>query len=156
MTELLFDVPALIVPTPKWTLRQEKVEWDTPVGPRLVTPQIEALLPPSVACLARWLVVVDGHWLHSGPITRSGYCRVHPGDGRKFAWAHRYSYEVFVGAIEPGNVVDHECERKRCCFPGHLSQCTNEENVRRWHLRRKSERLASQLTLEELWLPSAA
>lgn len=45
--------------------------------------------------------------------------------------AHRLSYELLVGPIPPGLVIDHLCKNKRCINPEHLEAVTNVENLMR-------------------------
>jgi hypothetical protein len=45
--------------------------------------------------------------------------------------AHRYSYERFVGPLDPKLVLDHLCRNRWCVNPSHLEQVTNTENVLR-------------------------
>jgi hypothetical protein len=70
-----------------------------------------------------------GCWLWHGATTVGGYgvC-----GGRKHrSYAHRWSYEHFVGPIPDGLEIDHLC-RVRCCVnPDHLEPVTHEENLRR-------------------------
>jgi len=48
------------------------------------------------------------------------------------AWmAHRAVYEVLVGPIPEGHVLDHLCRDRGCCNPYHLEPVTQAENVRR-------------------------
>ena len=53
-------------------------------------------------------------------------------DGKsKLCYAHRTSYEQFVGPIPEGFVIDHLC-RNRCCInPAHLEVVTFAENCLR-------------------------
>jgi len=46
--------------------------------------------------------------------------------------AHRFSYELFVGAIEPGKQILHrrECGNPSCVNPNHLYMGTHTDNVR--------------------------
>ena len=45
--------------------------------------------------------------------------------------AHRIIYEVLVGPIPDGLVVDHLCRNKLCVNPDHLEPVTWAENIRR-------------------------
>ena len=60
----------------------------------------------------------------------SGYGGFHPAKGQTVL-AHRYAYEVTVGPIPDGLVVDHLCRRPACVRPSHLEPVTNLENLRR-------------------------
>ena len=43
--------------------------------------------------------------------------------------AHRYSYEITHGAIEPGKLILHSCDNPRCVNPHHLRQGTQSDNL---------------------------
>ena len=45
--------------------------------------------------------------------------------------AHRVAYEIFVGPIPEGLVLDHLCGVGHCVNPAHLEAVTQEENRRR-------------------------
>ena len=45
--------------------------------------------------------------------------------------AHRLSYEVFIGKIPKGLVIDHLCHNTSCINPIHLEAVTQKENIRR-------------------------
>lgn len=45
--------------------------------------------------------------------------------------AHRVAYELEVGEVPPGLVIDHLCGNRACCNPQHLEPVTQLENVRR-------------------------
>lgn len=45
--------------------------------------------------------------------------------------AHRYSYELFVGKIPDGLVIDHLCNNRWCVNPKHLEPVSQKENIRR-------------------------
>lgn len=47
------------------------------------------------------------------------------------AYAHRFSYESFVGPICPGFEIDHLCRNPSCVNPQHLQSVTHRENMRR-------------------------
>jgi hypothetical protein len=44
-------------------------------------------------------------------------------------YAHRLSYETFVGPIPPGLEVLHSCDRPPCIEPSHLRPGTHQENA---------------------------
>jgi hypothetical protein len=68
---------------------------------------------------------------HSNPKDpRSGYGRFLIGP-KKYAQAHRYAYELLVGPIPTGLVIDHLCMVKRCVNPAHMEPTTRAENTRR-------------------------
>lgn len=45
--------------------------------------------------------------------------------------AHRFSYEMKNGMIDPELCLDHLCRNKKCVNPDHLEAVTIGENVRR-------------------------
>lgn len=45
--------------------------------------------------------------------------------------AHRVSYELLVGAVPSGLVLDHKCRRRECVNPGHLEPVTHRVNILR-------------------------
>lgn len=48
-------------------------------------------------------------------------------------YAHRWSYENFVGPIPDGLQIDHLCRNTLCVNPDHLEPVTGAENLRRSH-----------------------
>ena len=46
-------------------------------------------------------------------------------------YAHRFSYQTFVGVIPQGLEIDHLCRNSLCVRPDHLEPVTHEENSRR-------------------------
>lgn len=71
----------------------------------------------------------DSCWLRTARIERNGYGRFWL-DGRQRG-AHRVSYELHVGPIPAGLVIDHLCRVHACVNPQHLEPVTAAENVRR-------------------------
>lgn len=65
----------------------------------------------------------------NGALSTSGYGRYSNREG--FWQGHRAAYEIFVGPIPAGLVIDHLCRNRRCCNPVHLEPVTSAENTRR-------------------------
>jgi HNH endonuclease len=68
-------------------------------------------------------------WLWSGAIDAGGYARLFFQGKKRFA--HRLSYEYFVGKIPDGMVSDHLCRNTWCVNPAHIEIVTQKENVLR-------------------------
>lgn len=73
-------------------------------------------------------------WEWNGYILANGYgqiaSRVRPTDsGTRLA--HRVAWELLVGTIGDGLVLDHLCRNRRCVNPDHLQPVSQPENVAR-------------------------
>ena len=71
----------------------------------------------------------NGCWIWIGYINEGGY-------GRVTAWgkprlAHRLVYQIEIGTIPEGLVLDHLCRNRKCVNPKHLEPVTSGENTRR-------------------------
>lgn len=69
----------------------------------------------------------DTHWLWTGLKCRAGYGRM--SNGPRKVQAHRFSYELHVGPIPDGMVVDHKCHTPACVNPDHLQVSTVRGNA---------------------------
>lgn len=80
----------------------------------------------------------DGCWTLRLKIDpTNGYSRIRiNGKGR---WAHRVSYEAFVGPIPEGLHIDHLCRNRSCVNPAHLEPVTPLVNTRRSPIAHGSE-----------------
>lgn len=65
--------------------------------------------------------------LWSGANSGNGYGRIYV-DGKTRA-THILSYELFVGPVPKGKVLDHTCRNRACFNPGHLDPKTSRENT---------------------------
>lgn len=71
----------------------------------------------------------EGCWNWKGGKFTEGYGRF--GIGNKDRYAHRVAYEMLVGSVPKGLVIDHLCRNRICVNPAHMEVVTNEENLRR-------------------------
>lgn len=69
-------------------------------------------------------------WLWRGALTSGGYGNFVIHRGTNVA-AHRFAYELLVGPIPEGLVLDHLCRLPLCVNPEHLEPVTERENIRR-------------------------
>lgn len=69
-------------------------------------------------------------WVSNRAKCRGGYTQfVYPGG--RHTQTHRAAYELFVGDIPEGLVIDHLCRVPACCNPDHLEPVTHRTNMRR-------------------------
>lgn len=76
-------------------------------------------------------------WIWTGAITSRGYGALRGDDGQLLL-THRFSYELHVGPIPDGLVIDHLCRNRACCNPTHLEPVTQWENITRGQLVRQA------------------
>ena len=69
-------------------------------------------------------------WNWTGSLNTYGYGCYYAGR-RRLIYAHRASYEAFVGPIPEGMHIDHLCRNHGCINPSHLEPVTVGENIRR-------------------------
>lgn len=67
-----------------------------------------------------------GCWHWTSTITTEGYGQFW--FNRRPRLAHRIAYEMMVGPIPEGLVIDHLCRVRHCVNPGHMEPVTQAEN----------------------------
>lgn len=70
----------------------------------------------------------DNCWIWKAYKNPKGYGRFTVSAGN-IVMAHRFSYQIHIGSIPEGLVLDHLCENKSCVNPSHLEPVTNKENL---------------------------
>ena len=66
--------------------------------------------------------------------------------------AHRVAYELAIGDIPSGLVIDHLCREHLCVYPEHLEPVTQAENVRRGRSTYTDRcRRGHDMTLPDAW-----
>ena len=75
--------------------------------------------------------VVDDNdcWRWNRSLHTGGYAQMTV--DRKTTYAHRWSYETFVGPIPEELDIDHLCRVRNCVNPRHLEPVTRRENLQR-------------------------
>lgn len=69
-------------------------------------------------------------WLWTGSLNNQGYSRFARTHTDEIS-GHRFAYELLVGAIPEGLVIDHLCRVRHCVNPEHLEPVTDRENILR-------------------------
>lgn len=83
-----------------------------------------------------YLVAADGCWEWQRIRNVWGYGRFNVGGTESLA--HRFSYELHIGPIPDGLVLDHLCRNPCCVNPSHLEPVTTAENLRRGDVARSA------------------
>lgn len=78
-----------------------------------------------------WAKVVksNGCWTWNAARTPLGYGVFW--NGSRLVYAHRFAYELLIGAILPNHDLDHLCRCPSCVNPAHLEPVRHRENIRR-------------------------
>jgi len=102
-------------------------------------------------------VTESGCWLWDKSVAKNGYGKVYFKMDQY--WAHRVSYELFVGPIPNGLCLDHLC-RVRCCVnPYHLEPVTTRENnlrgvgISAFHASKQCCKRGHKLTASNTYIP---
>lgn len=74
----------------------------------------------------------DECWNWTATLTGNGYGQFNV-EGRPFK-SHRVAYELSVGSIPEGKVLDHLCRNRACVNPAHLEPVTQRQNILRGDL----------------------
>ncbi len=101
-------------------------------GEQLALPLTGRALRDEARFLAK--IVHQGEcWKWTGARSSNGYGNFafEDVDKRKTVSVHRYSYELFVGAVPEGLQLDHLCRNRLCVRPDHLEPVTGRENTLR-------------------------
>lgn len=110
----------------------------------------ERYIPTEERLLAR-ISRTDNCWLWTGRVMKQGYGEIRTREGDYVGLAHIFSYNLFVGEVPEGLVLDHLCHNRdklcpggnsclhrRCINPLHLEPVTRKVNSERGAHRREA------------------
>ena len=75
------------------------------------------------------IAVVGDCWIWRGCNSGNGYGKISVQGRMKMA--HRHVYEVLVGPVPEGMVLDHLCRNRACVNPNHMEPVTIQVNTHR-------------------------
>ncbi len=84
-------------------------------------------------------------WDWTRALNEDGYGSIGTGGRNSTAGAHRVGYELMVGPIPPGLVIDHLCCRPRCIRYSHLQPVPQSVNIARGKAPAALQEFASSL-----------
>ena len=139
--------PSSLAPTPASHLTEDIsyaghacTQEQAPAGARL----------PSRRQFLSHVTASGGCWLWTGPQHHNGYGYICLRGQKQPLFAHRVSYELFIGPIPRGKSVLHRCDVRDCVSPAHLFLGTQTDNMRdaanKGRLRRQLRRPRRVLT----------
>jgi hypothetical protein len=77
----------------------------------------------------------DDCWIWTGARTKMGHGKFwvrHEDGSYQLYQAHRFAYELLIGPIPEGKILDHiECSNPPCVNPGHTEPTTHRCNILR-------------------------
>jgi hypothetical protein len=79
--------------------------------------------------LTRYKIDINGCWIWSGAVHKSGYGQI-KWQGKSTV-AHRVVFEIVKHKIPEGLILDHLCNVKLCVNPEHLEPVTYSVNTKR-------------------------
>lgn len=82
---------------------------------------------PLLDAIGEKILIGDGCWEWIGAHSTNGYAKIAVA-GRSL-YAHRVLYEVLVGPIPKGLVIDHLCCNKGCVNPSHMEPVPQRVNA---------------------------
>lgn len=68
-----------------------------------------------------------GCWKWQGSLNKDGYGQIRVNN--KMLSSHRFSYDYFIGNLNPELEICHNCQDRSCVNPNHLRQDTKSSNM---------------------------